>query len=80
MSEVPDFFELDSAADQIAAAPDCPTMCRALASMRRAAEKICDLAGPSSDECRRARSRASEAARRVANAGCNCDEAGPPIA
>ena len=75
-----EFVELDSAEDQIAAAADCPTMCRALASMRRAAEKICNLAGSTSDECRRARSKVSEAARRVANAGCNCDSAGPPIA
>ena len=80
MPEQPDFSELDSAGDEIAAASDCSTACRALASMRRAAEKICSLAGESTDECRRARSKVSEAARRVSKAGCNCDDAGPPIA
>ena len=80
MPEEMDFSELDSAGNEIDAAADCATMCLALASMRRAANKICDLSGESSDACREARRKVANAAKRISKAGCNCDDSGPPIA
>lgn len=74
-----DFSEFDDASDALQNAGDCSTMCRALASMRRAADAICRIDGEASEPCRRARSRAAEAARKIAAAGCDCEGA-PPIA
>jgi len=74
-----DFSEFDGASDALENAGDCPTMCRALASMRRAADAICRIDGEASESCRRAQGRVAEAARKVATAGCDCDGA-PPIA
>jgi hypothetical protein len=74
-----DFSELDGAADALENAGDCSAMCRALASMRRAADGICRIDGESSEACRQARGRVADAARRIAVAGCDCDGA-PPIA
>jgi hypothetical protein len=79
MAPEADFAEFDEASEALANANDCSMMCRALASMRRAADAICRISGDSSDACRTARSKAAEAARSVADAGCNCDGA-PPIA
>jgi|SRR5262245_12307703 len=74
-----DFSEFDDAADALENAGDCSDMCRALASMRRAADAICRIDGEASEACRRARGRVADAARRVTVAGCDCDGA-PPIA
>jgi len=51
---------------------DCTTACKALASMRRSAERICDLAGAAHERCTWANARVELAARRVADAGCSC--------
>ena len=51
----------------------CAMACRALGSMRRAADHICDLAGSSDPRCGNAEARVSAAEERV-NAGCPaCD-------
>jgi hypothetical protein len=51
----------------------CRLSCRALASMRRAAEGICDLA-PGNVRCIAAKARVDRGAERVADAGCVCEE------
>lgn len=51
---------------------DCALACRAFASMRRAAERICSLTGEADARCSRARSRVDEATRRIARAECVC--------
>ena len=79
MAPEADFSEFDEASEALANAADCSMMCRALASMRRAADAICRIEGDGSEACRTARRKAAEAARTVADAGCNCDGA-PPIA
>ena len=53
----------------------CDVACRALRSMRRSAEKICELAGETSTRCARAKSRIARAADRVRDAGCECRSA-----
>jgi hypothetical protein len=50
----------------------CDMACRALSSMRRSAERICELAGPSDERCARARSRVSAAEERIRQAHCEC--------
>ncbi|MBX3182642.1 MAG: hypothetical protein KIT72_19395 [Polyangiaceae bacterium] len=52
----------------------CETGCRALQGMRRSAQKICELAGTTSEACARANERTARAARRVSGAGCECTE------
>ena len=74
-----DFSEFDAAHEVLENANDCPMMCRALASLRRAADGICRISGDDSDDCRRARTKAAEAARKVAAAGCHCN-GDPPVA
>jgi hypothetical protein len=60
------------------ASGDCQTACRALGSMRRAAERICMLEpGP---RCDAARSKASDATRRVHDACPDCTIAGDTFA
>ena len=50
---------------------DCATTCRAFASLKRAADAICRLAGPGEQpRCARARSTVAEGERRVAGCGC----------
>jgi MYXO-CTERM domain-containing protein len=56
---------------------DCATACRALASIRRAAEKICAL--DPDDRCVAARAKAQDAARRVREACPDCAIASAPI-
>jgi hypothetical protein len=50
----------------------CDLACRALASMRRAAEGICSLAGEGDQRCSNARARVEQRRAEVANAGCAC--------
>ncbi len=42
--------EFDMAATQLSAASDCVTMCKALASMRKAAEHLCELTKDGGDD------------------------------
>jgi hypothetical protein len=57
------------AGGELASTPPCVAACRALASMERAVEHLCGLAGPGDARCESARSRAKSAAERV-RAGC----------
>ena len=51
---------------------DCATTCRAFASLKRAADAVCRLAGPGEQpRCARARSMVAEGERRVAGCGCS---------
>jgi hypothetical protein len=50
----------------------CDMACRALSSMRRSAERICELAGASDERCTRARGRVSAAEERIRHAQCEC--------
>lgn len=67
------------AATEAAAQPvsTCDLACRALASMHRSADGICSLTGDTDPHCTRARSRTSEAERRVRQAGCACASSAP---
>jgi hypothetical protein len=55
---------------------DCTTACRALASIRRAADKICEL--EPGDRCTAGRAKADEATRRVREACPECAIATAP--
>ena len=48
----------------------CQTACRALASMQRAAESVCRLAGESDARCDGAKKRVESARARVSHCGC----------
>ncbi len=50
----------------------CRTACRALASMQRSAERICELVTPGDGRCTEARRRVDASGARVASAGCGC--------
>jgi hypothetical protein len=50
----------------------CDMACRALSSMRRSAERICELAGPDDERCTRARGRIAVAEERIRHAQCEC--------
>jgi hypothetical protein len=51
---------------------DCATACRAFASLKRAADAVCRLAGPDEQpRCARARGVVAEGERRVAGCGCS---------
>jgi hypothetical protein len=52
----------------------CDEVCRALGSMRRSVDAICDLAGDGDRRCGAARSRFEGADKRVSDAGCTCSE------
>ncbi len=51
----------------------CDLVCRALASMRRSADRICELVGDSDPRCSQAKKQVDDAARRVRSASCTCD-------
>lgn len=51
----------------------CELACRALASMRSAAQGICRLTGDAAPECTRARERVHSAEQRVRSARCACE-------
>lgn len=55
----------------------CETACRAFASMRRSAERICELTGESDGRCSGARERVARAGQRIERAGCACDAPAP---
>lgn len=50
----------------------CEVACRALASMRRSARYVCELAGPADPRCTNAEARVGGASDRVASAKCVC--------
>lgn len=50
----------------------CANACRALESMRRAAEGICRMAGEGDERCDRARDRVRAAEDVVRDSGCTC--------
>jgi hypothetical protein len=50
----------------------CATACRALASMRRSADRICEITGPGAERCGWAREKVRDAEARVARAACAC--------
>jgi hypothetical protein len=56
-------------ADQ-AAAPSCPGLCRAFASLSRAADAVCRLAGETDERCTHARSSVRTNFQRVASCRC----------
>lgn len=61
----------DAQATQVSASP-CMTACRALASMTRAAEHLCGLAGEGDDRCAGARARVKSATDRVESQCPSC--------
>ncbi len=50
----------------------CETACRALGSMKRTADRICEIVGDTHEKCTWARGRVSDATERVERAGCEC--------
>lgn len=56
--------------DEEGAPTPCQTACRAFASMQRAAESVCRLAGESDARCDGAKKRVENAKARVAHCGC----------
>ena len=71
--EAPVVTSGESAA-RVSTAPPCEIACKALASMRRSADRICELAGSADARCVNARRRVDEATARVARASCSCIE------
>lgn len=55
-------------------APSCNTICKALASMERSADRICELTSAEDTRCTRARERVDSATKRVELSGCGCPE------
>jgi hypothetical protein len=53
----------------------CPVACKALASMRRAADLVCDLAGRADAQCTDAQSRVTRSQSRVERACPRCADA-----
>ena len=62
----------ESAAVGASAGSTCDLVCRALASMRRSADRICELVGDKDPRCTQARKQVDDAAHRVEGAGCTC--------
>ncbi len=77
-----DFDEAEAAAPEPVNEPSrstkqsspCEEACQALASMDRAAHRICHITGDADARCTRAQDRVAVAAQRVAAAGCGCGE------
>ncbi len=55
-------------------APSCDTVCKALASMERSADRICEITSSEDSRCTRARKRVESATTRVDQSGCSCAE------
>ena len=58
------------AADELSGS--CDRVCRALGSMRRAVEGLCEMTGDDDDRCESARGRLADNEARVSGAGCGC--------
>jgi hypothetical protein len=52
----------------------CEVACRALGSMRRSADRICQLTSADGPRCSSGRARVARAEHRVARAGCECSD------
>jgi hypothetical protein len=63
-----------AAADDSESFSACDLACRAFHSMRRSADRICEIAGGADARCTRARGRVGEASERITRAGCACRE------
>lgn len=63
---------LDQRQLQLSGRGDCSVACKALASMKRAADRICELTGGDGDRCKSARTMVEEAQRRVAERCGEC--------
>ncbi len=63
---------IENEAFRAANASQCTTACRALASMRRSVEGLCQLTGDADQRCTSARTRLAHAGDRVREAGCSC--------
>lgn len=50
----------------------CETACKALGSMKRSQERICEIAGASHEKCTWAKQKLADASSRVERAGCDC--------
>ena len=50
----------------------CDRVCRALGSMRRAVDGLCELTGSDDDRCEKARDRLEQNEARVSSSGCGC--------
>jgi len=66
-----EFSATESAAEPRAGTP-CDIACRAFASMRRSAGRICELAGQSDERCARAKQRVEQAQSQIGRAACRC--------
>lgn len=53
-------------------ADPCGSACRAFASMKNSAERLCTLAGLGHERCERANQRIAAATERLRDAGCDC--------
>jgi hypothetical protein len=62
----------DSKDESSAVGAPCDMACRALGSMRRAADRICELAGADHARCAAARDRVAGAEQRIRSARCEC--------
>jgi hypothetical protein len=63
---------MDDETIQLAERGTCGRVCDALASMRRSADAICELAGNDDDRCGKARDTLKSNETRVNDAGCVC--------
>jgi len=64
---------LDEQTIQLGKKSTCGRVCDALASMRRAADAICQLAGDDDDRCGSAQDKVDSNETRVSEAGCSCE-------
>lgn len=53
---------------------DCSVVCRAMASMRRSAARICEILSDANERCAAARRRVDDAQRRLGQTRCACSE------
>jgi hypothetical protein len=63
-----------ASAQSESSAPSCDTICKALASMERSADRICELTSAEDARCTRARERVQSATKRVELSGCACPQ------
>jgi hypothetical protein len=54
--------------------PRCPEACKAMSSLRRAADAVCRLAGPNDARCSRAKEIVGDSEKRVAACKCEAEE------
>ena len=64
---------LDDESIQLSQSAVCDRVCDALASMRRSADAICELAGSDDERCGRAREKLKSNTTRISAAGCRCE-------